>query len=108
MEGVLPAQRRLPEFRRRAPISLAEGSTEMTMAGEAKLQTQSSKVVILRKQIQRPSQSQPQLIAIQRYAFHLLKNLRKVNRRAAHLSADLRQSPTPRQIIHQHQLHPVH
>ena len=45
-DEVLPTQSRLPKLGRRPPISIFERSTEMTMAGKPKLQTQSSKVFI--------------------------------------------------------------
>ena len=53
----LTTQRRLPELRWRAAVSLAEDSAEMTVAGEAEIQAQSGQVIILREKIQRPRQS---------------------------------------------------
>ena len=56
-EQSLAMQRRLPEFRRRAAVSLAEGGAEMAVAGEAEVKAESGQVIILREKIQRPRQS---------------------------------------------------
>ena len=85
-----------------------ERGVEMTMAGEAKLQAQSGQVVVLPEKIQRPGQAQPQLIAIQRKAFHLLEDLSQIYRGPAHFSSDFGQRPPTPEIARQQELRAIH
>ncbi len=50
-------ERRPPEFRGRAAVSLTEGCAKMAVAGEAEIQAQGGQVIILREKIERPRQS---------------------------------------------------
>src|SRR5690242_15293128 len=83
-EWVLAAQRGPLELGGGTTVNLAERCTEMAVAGEAELQTESGQVVILRQKIQRTRQPQAQLIAVQGETFDLLEDLREINGRAAH------------------------
>jgi hypothetical protein len=51
----------------------------MTVTVEAKIEAQRREVVILREQIERPSQSELHLVPVQRHAFDLPKHLREVH-----------------------------
>src|SRR5215831_12933979 len=87
---------------------LAERSAEVAVAREAQIESESSEIVVLRKQVQRTCQPQPRLVAIQRYALHLLEELRQVNRRNADLGSDFGERPAPREVARQHELGSVH
>src|SRR5262249_11768801 len=91
-----------PERRRRAAVGLLEGGREMTVTGEAEIEAQRGEVVILRQQIERSCESELHLTAIQRHAFHLLKDLREVDRGMANFGADLGQCPAPGRSARQH------
>ena len=64
---------RLPEFRGRTAVSLAEQSAELAVAGEAEVETEAGEVIILREKIQRPRQAVTATGSDTRvgYAFHL-------------------------------------
>ena len=79
----------------------------MTMAVETEVETQRREVVILREELQRPRESQPQLVAIERDPFDLLEYLREVNRRMADLGRNLRQGPPSRRIACEDEFCPV-
>src|SRR5262245_54943875 len=79
---------RAPEGRRRAAVGLLECGAEMAVAVEAEVETQRCQVVVLRQEIERARQSQPHLVAIQRKAFDLLKDLRQINGRMAGVGGD--------------------
>ena len=68
------------EFRGRAAVDAAECGAEMAVAGEAEIQAQRGQILILREEIQRAGQPQPQLVAIERHTLHLLKDLRQIDR----------------------------
>ena len=60
----LAIQDGLPESGRRTPVGLAEGGTEMAVAGETQIQAQGRQVIVLTNQIERSGEPQPQLVAI--------------------------------------------
>ena len=77
------------EFRGRAAVDAAECGAEMAVAGEAEVQAQRGQILILREKIQRPRQAKAQLVAIERYALHLLEDLRQIDRGSSQLGGDL-------------------
>src|SRR5215470_20383528 len=84
-----PARRcRLTELGGRAAVCRAERSAEVAVTREAEVQPDGGQVVVLSKKVQGPRQAQPQLIAIQGQPFDLLKDLREIYGRTAHLGAN--------------------
>src|SRR5262245_24746071 len=79
----------------------------MTVAVETEVQAQGREIVILRKQCERPRESEPQLVAIERHPLDLLKHLREVHGGMAHFGCNLRQCPASRGIAGEHELGPV-
>src|SRR5215472_4514554 len=92
------------KLRRRAAISLPEGSTEMAVAGKAQIHSQCGEVIILAKQVQRACQPQTQLVAIQWHGLYLLEHLCEVDGRDTDLRGDFSQGPAACQIRGQHEL----
>src|SRR6187401_36111 len=70
---------RLFERRRRSTIKLLERSGEVAVTRESKMQGEVGEIVILRDQIQCSREPQPQVIAIERQAFDLLKSLGEIH-----------------------------
>ena len=64
----------------RAAVDLAERRREVAVAGEAEVESERGEVVVLREQVQRPRETQPEMIAIERQALDLLEHLREIHR----------------------------
>src|ERR1700729_4266084 len=79
----------------------------MTVTGESELQTESAKIVASLQEMEGARQAQPQLVAVQRHSFDLLKELCEVHRRHSDLSRNISQSPTPTHVGRQPQLPPT-
>src|SRR5581483_5760756 len=104
----LAIERRAPKLRRRASIHLMECRREVTVARETELQAQCREIVVLVDQIERPRESEAQLIAVEWYPFDLLEHLRQIHRRStADFSRDVSQCPTPPRRTREHELRPV-
>jgi hypothetical protein len=73
----------------------------MTVARKAQLGGQCGQIVVLRNQVQRSGEAQPQLIAIEGNAFGLLEHLCQIYRRAADFRGDVRERPAPGKIAGQ-------
>src|SRR5882757_234350 len=101
-------KRRLPELRGRTAVSLAECGAEVAVTGEAEVKAQGCQIVVPCQKIQRTRQPQPQLVAIQRYAFDLLEDLSEIDGRAAYFSSNPGQGPASRGVAHEHELDPIH
>src|SRR6266404_7338345 len=89
---------RLAELGRRTSVSLLERGAEVTVAGKTQVERELAQVVVLAKQVECARETQAQLIAIQRQAFHLLEHLGEINRRDADVGGDLGECPASRQI----------
>src|SRR5262249_6800689 len=81
---------------------------EMAVTGKTEVETKSSEIVILCEEVERAGETEPQLIAIERHAFHLLENLREVGRRAADVGGDFGERPAACQVAGEHELPAVH
>ena|SRR5215468_9861343 len=99
---------RLAEFGGRSAVSLTESSAEVAVTGKAEVETQNGEIVILREEVESAGETKPQLIAIQRQAFYLLKHLREVDRRAADFGGDFGERPAASQIAGENKLGAVH
>ena len=71
------------------------------MSGKAQFGGQCGQIVVLRNQVQRSGETQPQVIAIEGNAFGLLEHLRQIYRRAAYFCGDVRECPAPGKIAGQ-------
>src|SRR3954468_1929310 len=78
------------EFGGSHAVVLLERRREMAVARKAEVRGQPGQVVALRELVERAREAQPQVVAIQRQAFHLLEHLREIHRRTADFRRDLR------------------
>lgn len=97
----------LAKFGGRAAVGLAEGGAEVAVTGKTEIETQGGEIAILREKVERASETEAQLITIERETFYLLENLCEVDGRAVNFRGDLGQRPTARQIAGEHELHAV-
>ena len=74
----MPA-RRAAELAGGLPVELAERGGEMTVARESEIEAEAGQILVAAEQMQRPRESQTQLIPVERQAFNVLEHLRQID-----------------------------
>src|SRR5215471_7506949 len=77
------------------------------MAGKTEIERQGGEVIAPRQQVQSARQPQPEVVAVQRYAFDLLEHLGEVDGRTAYLSGDVGERPASAEIAGEQDLDPI-